>query len=117
MRCICKGKVCGGDGTCAQTTGQRILSLFNADSVVLRPSEIIRRTKRGAYSVRAELKRLVSRGRLFHIAHSQYARIADAKPIEAMRAGHLAALERRVAALEAEIQQLRPTPPTSTRRE
>jgi hypothetical protein len=81
-------------------TADAIMLLFKADDVVLRPSEVVRRTGKGLHSVVKELSRLVVAGKLFHIAHSQYARCATTKPIAAMRSDRIGALERRVEQLE-----------------
>lgn len=82
------------------------MQLFIADDVVLRPSEIIRRTKRSQFSVFKELGRLVKRGQLFRIAHSQYTRSATTTPIAKMRNDRIATLERQVEEMWAEIRLL-----------
>lgn len=88
------------------TTPERIMQLFVADDIVLRPSEIMRRTGRGEESVRASLQRLVNRGRLFHLAHSQYARVATAKTLDRVRADRIGRLEGRLAELEEKLANL-----------
>lgn len=89
------------------TCAKAILSLFSADDIVMRPSEIIRRTGRKEDSVRTQLTRLVAARKLFHIGHSQYARCEATLPIARMRADRVAALERRVDELESELSNLR----------
>lgn len=87
-------------------TADAILALFNADDVILRPSEIIRRTGRKPEAVRKALKLLVNAGRLFHISHSQYACRADARPIEQMRSGQMGEILRALARIEERLANL-----------
>jgi hypothetical protein len=88
------------------TTRDAILALFTSDDVVLRPSEIIRRTRLGTYAVRQTLKRLAKKGQLFHIGHSQYARSATTPPLRMLRSGDAKELSRRLADVEARIAKL-----------
>ena len=88
------------------TTAEAIMKLFDHDDVALRPSEILRRTGRGEFTVRKELTRLVGNRRLFRIGHAQYSRCATTKVIAAMKSDRIAALERRVEELEAKCATL-----------
>ena len=85
-----------------KTTRYRILELFYTPDLVLRPSEIIRRTGLKAETVRTMLKRMVHEKQLYHLRHSQYARSASAPPLTYSRD----VLETRVRALEARITEL-----------
>lgn len=85
------------------TTSELILALFVDDDIVLRPADILRRTGRKTESVRTQLKRLVAAGKLFHIAHSQYARSPNATPIAVGKPSYVAELESRIAVLERQM--------------
>lgn len=88
------------------TIADRILALFVSDDTVLRPSEIIRRTSANEDSIYKTLGRLVKRGRLFNIAHSQYARVATAVPVTSVKVQRIVELDRRVTELEQIVTRL-----------
>lgn len=86
-------------------TPDAIMALFVADDVVLRASEIMRRTKRGE-GVRKALWRLTKERRLFRVGYCQYARVPTAVPTQKMRGDRIAELERRVDELEARLARI-----------
>lgn len=87
-------------------TSEAIMKLFVSDDVVIRASEIIRRTGRGESSVRKSLTRLVREGRLFRVGLVQYGRSPDVKPIGKMRGERMSKIERRLEELERRVAEL-----------